>query len=65
MNAILAGHLIDPAAMRSDDFRTFFDRRFEALLTIISEAMGKKIDFETPTEPDLDNESEPIEGAAL
>ncbi len=65
MNAILAGHLIDPAAMRSDDFRTFFDRRFEALLTIISEAMGKKIDFETPAEPDLDNESEPIEGAAL
>jgi hypothetical protein len=46
MNAILVSHLIDPVAMRSDDFQTFFDLRFQALLTIISKVMGKKIDLE-------------------
>jgi hypothetical protein len=52
MDAILASHFIDPAAMRSDDFQAFFDRRFQSLLTIISKAMGKKIDLDLPTDPD-------------
>lgn len=52
MNAILVSHLIDPVAMRSDDFQTFFDLRFQALLTIISKVMGKKIDLEAPIDQD-------------
>ena len=50
MNAILESHLIYPIAMRSDDFQVFFDRRFQALLNIISNAMGKKIEPETTVE---------------
>ena len=50
MNAILESHLIYPIAMRSDDFQVFFDRRFQALLSIISNAMGKKIELETKIE---------------
>lgn len=50
MNAILESHLIYPIAMRSDDFQVFFDRRFQALLSIISNAMGKKIELETTIE---------------
>jgi hypothetical protein len=52
MNAILVSHLIDPVAMRSDDFQTFFDLRLQALLTIISKVMGKKIDLEAPIDRD-------------
>jgi hypothetical protein len=48
MNAILVSHLINPVAMRSDDFQTFFDLRFQALLTLVSKATGKKIDLEAP-----------------
>lgn len=47
MNAILESHLIDPIAMRTDNFQVFFERRFQALLNIISNAMGKKIGLET------------------
>ena len=50
MNSILESHLIHPIAMRSDDFQVFFDRRFQALLNIISNAMGKKIEPETTVE---------------
>jgi hypothetical protein len=50
MNAILESHLIDPSVMRTDDFQLFFDRRFQSLLDIISNAMGKKIEPETTTD---------------
>jgi hypothetical protein len=48
MNAILESHLIDPSAMRSDDFDAFFKGRFQALLRVIGNAMGKKIELESP-----------------
>jgi hypothetical protein len=48
MDAILASHFIDQVAIRSDDFQTFFDKRLQALLTIISDAMGKKTDPNIP-----------------
>jgi hypothetical protein len=46
MDDILGGHLIDPFAMRADDFETFFEGRRRALLTIIGNVMGKKIDLD-------------------
>jgi hypothetical protein len=52
MDVILVSHLIDPVAMRSNNFQTFFDLRFQALLAIISKVMGKKIDLETPIDRD-------------
>ncbi len=36
-------HRMDAAALRQDDFRTFFNRRFEALLDLVGEAMGKAV----------------------
>jgi hypothetical protein len=50
MNSILESHLIDPIVMRTDNFQVFFERRFQALLNIISNAMGKKIGLETAIE---------------
>jgi len=44
MDALLRSHQIDPAALRSDDFDTFFDKRGRALCAIIESAMGKGID---------------------
>jgi len=44
MNAILACHYIDPKALRSDSFDSFFQRRREALLQLVEDAMGKSID---------------------
>lgn len=50
MNSILESHLIDAIVMRTDNFQVFFERRFQALLNIISNAMGKKIGLETAIE---------------
>jgi len=47
MNAILESHLIDPSAVRSDDFELFFARRQEKLLAIVERTMGKKIERDT------------------
>lgn len=44
MNAILRSHFIDPEALRSDDFSGFFEKRREALLKLVEEAMGKTIE---------------------
>lgn len=41
MNEILGSHLLDPTALRADDFETFFEIRSRALLTHIERAMGK------------------------
>jgi hypothetical protein len=44
MDAILSTHLIAPEALRTDNFEIFFEARHQALLELISTAMGK-----TPT----------------
>jgi hypothetical protein len=41
LDAILRSHDIDPLTLRQDDFKAFFNRRFERLLKQIEEAMGK------------------------
>ena len=41
LDEILGSHAIDPAALRTDDFDTFFDSRKQRLLELISLAMGK------------------------
>ncbi len=43
MDEILQSHLIDPDALRSDDFVTFFQQREHALLERIEKTMGKPI----------------------
>lgn len=43
MDEILRSHVCDSAALRMDDFDTFFEIRREALLDLISNAMGTPI----------------------
>ena len=43
MNELLRGHRIDPIALRQDDFRRFFNHRFEDLLVLVESAMGKRV----------------------
>ena len=43
LDAILHSHDIDATALRQDDFRTFFNRRFERLLRQIEQVMGKPV----------------------
>lgn len=43
MDEILRSHLIDPVALRADDFGIFFQERERALLSRIEQAMGKAI----------------------
>ncbi|WP_147915797.1 DUF262 domain-containing protein [Ruania zhangjianzhongii] len=42
LDAIVAAHQIDVAALRAGDFTTFFTHRREALLQLIETAMGKR-----------------------
>lgn len=44
MDAILQSHFIDPATLRADEFDQFFEARKDALLRIIEDTTGKKID---------------------
>ncbi|MBJ6761441.1 DUF262 domain-containing protein [Myxococcaceae bacterium JPH2] len=41
MDAILKSHVIDPAQLRSDAFKSFYTTRKAALLAIVERAMGK------------------------
>jgi hypothetical protein len=43
MNDLLASHMVEPTALRKDDFGWFFNMRRAALLRRIEEAMGKKV----------------------
>lgn len=43
LDEYLASHQIDVAAIRSDDFYTYFDKRKKALLDLIGKATGKKV----------------------
>ena len=40
---VLTTHLVDPVALRNDDFATFYARRYEQLLTLVEAAMGKRV----------------------
>ncbi|MCP2243350.1 DUF262 domain-containing protein [Lentzea aerocolonigenes] len=40
---ILTTHLVDPVALRSDDFAAFYADRFERLLTLVEATMGKPV----------------------
>lgn len=63
MNDSLRSHIIDPAAIRNDNFESFFSRRMTVMLEIIEDAMGKSpaqdihIGVETHSfeEPEEDN----------
>lgn len=43
LDGLLEGHLVDPIALRSDDFDLFFDSRREALCALIEDAMEKTV----------------------
>ncbi|MGC1527376.1 MAG: DUF262 domain-containing protein [Phormidesmis sp.] len=43
MDKILASHCIPPNQLRKDDFDSFYDERKQALLKLISTAMGKQV----------------------
>lgn len=43
MDKILASHCIPPEQLRKDDFDSFYDERKQALLKLISAAMGKQV----------------------
>lgn len=43
LDGLLRSHDIDPAALRRDDFASFFNHRFERLLRQIEAAMGKPV----------------------
>jgi|SRR5579871_342019 len=57
---ILRSHLIDPNLLRANDFERFFATRKDALLEIVSAAMGKSIvtGGEPPAEDDEDETAE-------
>jgi hypothetical protein len=43
MNEILDSHVIAPATLRADEFKTFFEKRAHALLDRIEQATGKQV----------------------
>lgn len=58
MDEILRSHLIDPVALRGDDFDTFFQARKEALLDRIEKAMGKPIPRDVAESTEQEDEAE-------
>ncbi len=52
LGAILEHHLISADHLRTDDFEGFFAARFEALVDLISEAMGKAVARDDRTSDD-------------
>jgi hypothetical protein len=58
MNEILRSHLIDPVALRGDDFDTFFQARKEALLDRIEKAMDKPIPRDVAEPAEYEDETE-------
>jgi hypothetical protein len=53
LDAIISEHLIDPSLLRGADFGAFFAARFEGVLELIADAMGKD-----PVRDDLASEGE-------
>jgi len=58
MDEILRSHLIDPVALRRDDFDTFFQARKEALLDRIEKAMDKPIPRDVAEPAEYEDETE-------
>ena len=58
MDEILLTHLIEPDALRCDDFENFFYMRKEALLHRIEQAMGKPILRDMPELDEYEDETE-------
>ena len=52
---ILATHLIDPALLRADDFKGFYQARKQALIGLIERAMGKAVVIESSEAPAEDS----------
>jgi hypothetical protein len=50
---ILTTHLINPEALKKDDFKTFYDLRKEALLQRIEQATGKTINRQVQVQADI------------
>lgn len=67
LDAILAGHLIDAAHLRSDDFDSFFDARREQLCQLVEDAIGKPVqrDVDTGAPQEASDEFEPAMVAEL
>jgi hypothetical protein len=66
MDSILQSHFIDSATLRADDFDRFFEVRKAALLQIVEDAMGKKInaaDQIQATDDDYDDADSAMEPA--
>lgn len=62
MDEILSTHLVDPAAIRNDDFESFFRLREQELINRIEGSMGKKVITESlivelPDDDDPDEDS--------
>lgn len=53
LNASLASHQIDVAAIRSDDFDTYFSKRQQSLLNLIEHANGKEVSGREDTQEEL------------
>lgn len=53
LNASLASHQIDVAAIRSDDFDTYFSKRQQSLLNLIEHATGKEVSGREDTQEEL------------
>ena len=60
MNEILRSHLINPTALRANDFDGFFNARTESLWSMIEQAMGKAIQREGQLE-DMPTTEEEVE----
>ncbi|MDI6691965.1 MAG: DUF262 domain-containing protein [Anaerosomatales bacterium] len=63
MDELLASHLVDARAMRTDDFHGFFEARKQAMLSLIERALGKPVLQEAVAEEpngvtDFEDESE-------
>lgn len=50
LDRMLSTHLIEPSTLRTDDFEGFFNGRMQALLCLISQAMGKQVVWEPQEE---------------
>ncbi len=61
LDARLRPHAIDPETLRNDDIEGFFEHRSEALLHLISTAMGKSAVLNATIDAPEDFDPEPVE----
>jgi hypothetical protein len=69
MDAIVSTHLIAPETLRTDSFEKFFERRHQALVELISTAMGKapavSVEPSEPTGEPIDDEDDTDDEAEI